>query len=131
MLLILIGTTTLNYALKKQQTKNQQKKILHKTVNFCSPNLTKPKKKSKNTTNCHNIFTIPLFPAIVSLSLIYYYLFYRNAISIILNKPKIIVTFIHSLNKCHNIFTKHLFSVVGHSLIFYYFILTYKKLIPQ
>ena len=41
---VLIGTTTLNYALKKQQTKNQQKKIVHETVNFCSPNLTKPKK---------------------------------------------------------------------------------------
>ena len=40
----LIGTTTLNYVLKKQQTKNQQKKIVHEIVNFCSPNLTKPKK---------------------------------------------------------------------------------------
>ena len=50
----------------------------------------------------------------------------------ILNKPKIIVAFIHLHNKCYNIFTKHLFSiVVGQSLIFYYFILTYKKLTPQ
>ena len=55
----LIGTTTLNYALKKQQTKNQQKKIVHETVNFCLPNLIKPKKKSRNITKCHNIFTIP------------------------------------------------------------------------
>ena len=55
LLLVLIKTTTLNYALKKQQTKNQQKKIMHETVNFCSLNLTKPKKKSKNTANCHNL----------------------------------------------------------------------------
>ena len=54
----LIGTTTLNYALKKKKkkAKNQQKKIVHETVNLCLPNLTKPKKKSKNTTNCHNTF---------------------------------------------------------------------------
>ena len=26
-------------------------------VNFCSPNLIKPKKKSRNTTKCHNTFT--------------------------------------------------------------------------
>ena len=53
--MVLIKTTTLNYALKKQQTKNQQKKIMHETLNFCSLNLTKPKKKSKNTTNGHNL----------------------------------------------------------------------------
>ena len=84
----LIETTTLNYAFKKKkktnkQTKNQQKKIVHETVNFCLPNLTKPKMKSKNITNCHNIFTIPLFSTIVSFSLIYNYLFYKNVISII------------------------------------------------
>ena len=83
---VLIGTTALNYELKKkkQQRKNQQKKIVCETVNFCSSNMTKPKKKSRNTTKCHNIFTIPLFSAVVSSGLIYYYLFYRNAISIIL-----------------------------------------------
>ena len=65
--------------------KNQQKKIVHETMNFYLPNLTKQKKKkkSRNTTKCHNIFTIPLFSAVVSFGLIYYYLFYRNAISII------------------------------------------------
>jgi len=52
----LIGTTN----------KNQQKKIVHETVNFCSPNLTKSKKKSKNTTNCHNVFIILLFSTVVS-----------------------------------------------------------------
>ena len=31
------------------------------TVNFCSPNLIILKKKSKNTTKYHNIFTISLF----------------------------------------------------------------------
>ena len=52
-------------------------------VNFCSTNLIKPKKKSRNTRKCHNIFTILLFPVVVNFGLIYYYLFYRNAISII------------------------------------------------
>ena len=70
---------------KKQQTKNQQKKIVCETVNFCAPNLTKPKKKSRNTTKCHNIFTILLFLAMVSFGLIYYYLFYKNVISTILS----------------------------------------------
>ena len=74
MLLVLIGTNTLNHALKKPQTKNQQKKIVHETVNFCLPNLTKPQKKFNNTTKCHNIFIIPLFLAVVSFSLIFYYL---------------------------------------------------------
>ena len=31
------------------------------TVNFCSPNLILLKKKSKNTTKYHNIFTISSF----------------------------------------------------------------------
>ena len=51
-------------------------------MNFCSPKLTKLKNKPRNITKCHNIFTIPLFSAVVNLGLIYY-LFYRNAISII------------------------------------------------
>ena len=67
----------------KQHTKNQQKKIVHEIVNFCSPNLTKPKKNSRNTTKCYNIFTILLFSTVVSFGLIYYYLFYRNSIFII------------------------------------------------
>ena len=41
---------------KHLQTKNQQKKIVRETVNFCTPNLTKLKKKSKNITKCHNTF---------------------------------------------------------------------------
>ena len=56
---------------------------MRETVNLCSQNLTKPKKKFSNTTKCHNIFTIPLFSIVVSFGLIYYYLFYINAISII------------------------------------------------
>ena len=64
--------------LKKQQTKNQQKKIMGETMNFGLPNLIKPKKKFRNTTKCHNTF----FLALVSVNLIFYYLFYRNAISI-------------------------------------------------
>ena len=96
---------------------------------------------SRNTTKCHNIFTIPSFSAVVSFDLIYYYLFYRNVISIIfsskilddklllilkfqmtsrdeqyiLNKLKSIkvttIVFTYSHNKCYNIFTKHLFSM--------------------
>ena len=69
---VLIETTTLNYALKKQQTKNKQKKIVRETMNFCSPNLTKPKKKYRNTTKCYNIFTVPLFSVVISFGLIYY-----------------------------------------------------------
>ena len=64
-------------------SKKQQTKIVHETVNFCSSNLTKPKKKFRNVTKCHNIFIMPLFLAMVSFGLIYYYLFYINVISII------------------------------------------------
>ena len=91
---VLIGTTTLKNALKikiinkktqqqQKQTKNEQKKIMLEILNFCSPNLTKPKKKSRNTIKCYNIFAIPLILVVVSFDLIYYYLFYRNAIFII------------------------------------------------
>ena len=62
----LIATTTLNYALKKKQPKNQLNKIMCERVNFSSPNLTKPKRKPSNTTKCHNIFTIPLFSVLVN-----------------------------------------------------------------
>ena len=81
---VLIGTSTLNYALKKikikkkkkqqqQQTKNQQEKFVRETVNLCSRNLTKPKKKFSNTTKCHNIFTISLFSIVVGHDMIFYY----------------------------------------------------------
>ena len=58
-------------------------------MNFGSPNLTKQKKKPRNTTKCHtkknprnttkchNIFTIILFPAMVGLSLILLFYFLR------------------------------------------------------
>ena len=62
----------LNCAFKKQ-TKRQLKKIMPKTVNFGSPSLTKPKKKPRNTTKYHNIFTISFFPAMVGLSLVFYF----------------------------------------------------------
>ena len=61
---------------KIQQTKNQQKKIVRETVNFCTPNLTKPKKKSRNKVKCHNIFPVPLFSIVVNPDLIFYNLFY-------------------------------------------------------
>ena len=47
----------LNCAFKKQ-TKSQLKKIVSETINFVSPNFTKPKKKPRNITKYHNIFTI-------------------------------------------------------------------------
>ena len=47
----------LNCAIKKQ-IKSQLKKIVPETVNFGSQILTKLKKKSRNTTKYHNIFTI-------------------------------------------------------------------------
>ena len=47
----------LNCAFKKQ-TKSQLKKIVSETVNYGSPNFTRPKKKIRNTTKYHNIFTI-------------------------------------------------------------------------
>ena len=47
----------LNCAVKKQ-IKSQLKKIVPETVNFGSQILTKPKKKSRNTTKYHNSFTI-------------------------------------------------------------------------
>ena len=47
----------LNCAVKKQ-IKSQLKKIVPETVNFGSQILNKPKKKSRNTTKYHKIFTI-------------------------------------------------------------------------
>ena len=44
-----------------KQTKRQHKKIVCETMIFGSPNFTILKKKSKNTTKYHNIFTIPSF----------------------------------------------------------------------
>ena len=46
---------------KTKKTKRQHKKIVCETVIFGSPNLTILKKKSKNTTKYHNIFTISSF----------------------------------------------------------------------
>ena len=66
---------------------------MREAVNFCSLNLTKPKKKSKNTTKCYNIFTISLFSAVVSFGLIYYYLFYKNAILITNSRWQVITDF--------------------------------------
>ena len=51
----------LKLCIKNKQTKRQHKKIVCETVNFGSPNLTILKKKSKNSTEYHNIFTIPSF----------------------------------------------------------------------
>ena len=52
-------------------------------VNFDLLNLTKPKKKFRNTMKCHNIFIISLFAVVENIGLIFYYLFYRNATSTI------------------------------------------------
>ena len=48
----------LNHVIKKIKIKSQLKKIVLEIVNFGSQILTKPKKKSRNTTKYHNIFTI-------------------------------------------------------------------------
>ena len=53
----------------------ESRKIVHKIVNFGSPKLTKPKKKSKNTTKFHNNFTIHLFLVVVAIDLIFYFIF--------------------------------------------------------
>ena len=42
---------------KQQKKKNQQKKFVRETVNLCSPNLTKPKKKSLGTQQNVTIFS--------------------------------------------------------------------------
>ena len=47
-------------------------------MNFDLLNLTSPKKKSRNTTKSHDIFTIPLFLAMVGPSLIYIYIYIYN-----------------------------------------------------
>ena len=44
----------------KKNTKSQLKEIVCEIINFDSTKLTKPKKKSRNTTYWYNIFVIPL-----------------------------------------------------------------------
>jgi len=61
----------INCALKKQT--RQLKKIVLETMNFGSKDFTKPKKKPRNTTKYHNIFTISFFPAMVGLGLVFYF----------------------------------------------------------
>ena len=57
---------------KKSQEHNKCHDI---KVNFCSPNLTKPKKNSRNITKCYNIFTILLFSTVANFGLIYIYIY--------------------------------------------------------
>ena len=70
---------TQNKKYKKQNTKRKRKresrKIRYKIENFGAPKLTKPKKKSKNTTKCHNNFTMHLFFVVVAIYLIFYFIF--------------------------------------------------------
>ena len=70
-----VHTHTLKVVQKKEQTnkKSQPKKNVHEIVNFCSPKVANPKKKSRNTTKCHNNFTILLFLVMVAIGLIFYY----------------------------------------------------------
>ena len=60
---------------KKKKESLEHNKCHDIKVNFCSPNLTKPKKKSRNITKCHNIFTILLFSVVVNFGLIYIYIY--------------------------------------------------------
>ena len=105
--------------------------IVCETVNFGSPNLTILKKKFKNTTKFHNIFTISSF---LGSEYIYFYFIwekcYIHNIFKTNSKWQVIIGF--KLITLLLLFSKHLFSVVvGHSRIFYYFISTCKKLILQ
>ena len=63
----------LNCAFKKQ-TKSQLKKIVSETVNYGSPHFTKPKKKTRNTTKYTTFSQYLLFPVVVGLDLIFYFL---------------------------------------------------------
>ena len=60
---------------KKKKRKRESWKIRYKIENFGAPKLTKPKKKSKNTTKCHNNFTMHLFFVVVAIYLIFYFIF--------------------------------------------------------
>ena len=60
---------------KTKKTKRQHKKIVCEIVIFGSPNLTILKKKSKNTTKYHNIFTIHSF---LGFELIFFYLIWEK-----------------------------------------------------
>ena len=66
LLLVLNYDHHLKLCIKKKKTKNQPKKTMSGTMNFGSPNLTKPKKEKKrrNITKWYNIFTrrLDLFP---------------------------------------------------------------------
>ena len=100
-------------------------------VKFGSPNLTILKKKFKNTTKYHNIFTISSF---LGSEYIYFYIIwekcYIHNIFRTNSKWQVIIGF--KVITLLLLFSKHLFSVViGHNLIFYYFISTRKKLILQ
>ena len=101
------------------------------TVNFGSPNLTILKKKFKNTTKFHNIFTISSF--LGSEYIFFYFIWEKCYIHNIFktnSKWQVIIGF--KLITLLLLFSKHLFLVVvGHSRIFYYFISTCKKLILQ
>ena len=119
--------------------------FMYEIMNFNSPNLIILKKKSKNTTKYHNIFTISSFSQyfhnifvfrIRILALDIYFLnfiwekCYIHNIFKTNSKWQVIIGF--KLITLLLLFSKHLFSVVVcHSLIFYYFISTCKKLTLQ
>ena len=63
----------LNCAFNKQ-TRRQLKKIVPETVNFGSPNFTKPKKIPRNTKKITKFSQQILFPVVVGLGLIFYFL---------------------------------------------------------
>ena len=73
MLLVLNWTDHFKFCIKNKKRKTSIKKTVCEIMNFDSPKLTKIKKKSRNTTKCHNIFTIPSFSAMVSPNMIFYY----------------------------------------------------------
>ena len=70
-------------------------------MNFGSKIFTKPKKKPRNTTKYHNIFTISFFPAMVGLSLVFY--FFTSIIfsqQILSDRLLLILNWNHHLKLC-------------------------------
>ena len=93
-MLLLILKLCIKKKKKQNKTKRQHKRIVHETMNFGSLNLTKLKKKSKNTTKYHNIFTIPLF--LGSDMLFYYFILekrYTHNIFTINSKWQVVSSF--------------------------------------
>ena len=81
------------HLIKNNKQKTNKRKLCMRQWIFAHQIWLNHKKKSRNTTKCHNIFTISLYSAMVSFGLIYYYLFYRNAILITNSRWQVVTGF--------------------------------------